>query len=121
MLSNETKKLVKHHISYYSNPMYAPQVSNIFEDVDGEWFINYLEAAFQDRDNAGYLHAQKIMEQHRDMVIRKMSIYKNDPKVLNKYEWVAQYHNHFCNLNFPQYRNLQIQGVNNSGRFKFIS
>lgn len=121
VLSQDSKKMVKHHLTYYPSISYASQVNDIFEDIDGEWFVNYLEAAFQDRDEAGYWHAQKIMEQHRDMVIRKISQYKRDQEVLNKYEWVAQYHNHFCNLNFPKCGDLLIQGFNSSGRFKFIS
>jgi hypothetical protein len=112
--------LVKRHLTYYSNPKHAPQVRAVFVDVDGEWFINYLEAAFISRDEEGFYYANEVMIRHRDMVINKINEFNNDLKILKKYEWVAQYHNHFCKSNFAECTELQINGVSDSGKFRFI-
>ncbi|WHH58269.1 hypothetical protein [Petroclostridium sp. X23] len=121
VLSQDAKNLVKYHLTYYSNPKHAPQVRDVFIDTDGEWFINYLEAAIVSRDEEGYSCAYDVMIRHRDIVMSKINLFNNDTKVLKKYEWVAQYHNYFCKLNFAKSIELQIKGVSNCGGFKFIA
>lgn len=121
VLGQGAKELVKQHLTYYANPNYAPQMRGIFVDNDGEWFINYLEAAFPSRDEETYSYAREIMIKHKKIVINKLNEFKCNIKILKKYEWTAQYHNYFCNLNFRGDTNLQINGVDGSGNFKFIT
>ncbi|PER43291.1 hypothetical protein CN472_25250 [Bacillus thuringiensis] len=36
------------------------------------------------------------LAQHKQVVEKKLEEYKDDSKLLDKYGWVANYHNYFC-------------------------
>ena len=109
MLSTEAKEMVNEHLKYYSELKFAPQVKDILVDADGEWFINYLEAAFIEKNEIGYEITYDVMIKHKNSVESKINEYKSDDRILGKYLWVVQYHNYFCILNFPRYNELLIK------------
>ncbi|WP_286884830.1 hypothetical protein [Aneurinibacillus sp. UBA3580] len=121
ILSNEVVSLVNLHIGYYAEPMWAPQVRDLLKDnTDGKWFINYLEATMGDREPNDYVEAHSILQRHKEIIEHNLAKHKGNPKIYPKYEWAAQYHNYFCDLNsnaIVQYP--KIAGIPN-GNFSLI-
>lgn len=79
---------VEQHLTWGSSPHY----SYLLIDQDGQVFINYLIATIPDVDV--FLRSQLL--QHRDMVTNRLNRFADEPRVLRKYVWLANYHNFFC-------------------------
>jgi hypothetical protein len=62
----------------------------ICRDVDGWWFVNYLDAA-HDSDGVQW----KLIEQHKSSILESLS-HTTRHDVLPKYGWACRYHNVFC-------------------------
>lgn len=62
----------------------------ICRDVDGCWFVNYLEAA-RDGDEIRWPY----IEQHKKSILESLS-HTTRHDVLPKYGWACRYHNVFC-------------------------
>jgi hypothetical protein len=62
----------------------------ICRDVDGWWFVNYLDAA---RDAGGI--RWDLIEQHKKSILESLS-HTTRHDVLPKYGWACRYHNVFC-------------------------
>jgi hypothetical protein len=62
----------------------------ICRDVDGWWFVNYLDAA---QDSRGV--QWEFIEQHRRSILDSLS-HTTRHDVLPKYGWACRYHNVFC-------------------------
>lgn len=121
ILSKEMINMVGTHLNYYSHLTFAPQFSHLLKDNnDDVWFINYLyglqeEYNYSNKEEDDFkLYVNKISI-HKDIVETKLKQFINDPKLYAKYEWVAQYHNYFCDEYFQkiaiQKFNLKIQGI----------
>jgi len=64
--------------------------TSICRDIDGWWFVNYLEAA---REN-GVMDWQLIAAHKRSILDSLAGVKRHD--VLPKYGWACRYHNMFC-------------------------
>ncbi|AYY25134.1 hypothetical protein AB1I77_27315 [Bacillus paranthracis] len=104
ILSETSKDKVREYINY------SPQPDNAFnsvllEDMDGEWFLNYLNALFtwyeDDVSNNDYTPFFPHLEAHRNNIERALDTYANNHKLLKKYAWIANYHNYFCDEFVP--------------------
>jgi hypothetical protein len=62
----------------------------ICRDVDGWWFVNYLDAA----QNARGIQWE-LIEQHKTSILASLS-HTTRHDVLPKYGWACRYHNVFC-------------------------
>lgn len=62
----------------------------ICRDVDGWWFVNYLDAAIE-----GDTVQWPLIEQHRASILESLS-HTTRHDVLPKYGWACRYHNLFC-------------------------
>jgi hypothetical protein len=62
----------------------------ICRDVDGWWFVNYLDAA---QDSRGI--QWELIEQHKASILESLS-HTTRHDVLPKYGWACRYHNVFC-------------------------
>jgi hypothetical protein len=62
----------------------------ICRDVDGWWFVNYLDAA---QDSSGI--QWDLIEQHKASILESLS-HTTRHDVLPKYGWACRYHNVFC-------------------------
>jgi hypothetical protein len=62
----------------------------ICRDVDGWWFVNYLDAA----QDARGVHWESV-EQHKTSILESLS-HTTRHDVLPKYGWACRYHNVFC-------------------------
>lgn len=116
ILSKEMIKMVMEHLDYYGSIDFCPQYKHLLEDEDGAWFINYLYGLNEEYEFTQNidLYIQKLLK-HKDIIIAQLNTYKNNNKLYPKYEWVAQYHNYYCDQYFNsegiQELNLKIQGV----------
>ncbi len=62
----------------------------ICRDVDGWWFVNYLDAAVE----SGKVQWD-LIERHKESVLQSLS-HTTRHDVLPKYGWTCRYHNVFC-------------------------
>lgn len=74
------------------------------QDSDKNWYVDYLtlgHALLSDDRNGKPLMSQKQLlrhlENHKNAIQESLSKYQADEKVFQKYKWLANYHNRFCN------------------------
>jgi hypothetical protein len=83
------QKLINSYRASASRPDYSTDQA-ICRDVDGWWFVNYLEAA---QDSRGV--QWDLIEQHKTSILESLS-HTTRHDVLPKYGWACRYHNVFC-------------------------
>ena len=98
------------HVGYYTDPRSAPQVRNVLQDVDGHWFVNYLECILWAEDEHGPFLDELLS--HKTVVEGKLTQYKDRPSIWAKYAWVAMYHNYFCDLHAHHFGDAHKIDVN---------
>lgn len=91
---------VKQHLNYYSSSKFAPQVKELLQDSDGQWFVNYLDTILIAEDEHGPFYEEFL--KHKAAVETRLAEYRGNPLIFSKYVWVAGYHNCFCDLH-PRY------------------
>ncbi len=96
VLTDNAVNAIKEHMSYYAVPSHAPQCRDLFIDVDGQYFINYLDAIFIAEHEHGPYYEELL--KHKKEVEYCLDKYRSRPTLWTKYEWVAKYHNYFCDL-----------------------
>jgi hypothetical protein len=70
---------------------YFPEVrDSICRDVDGWWFLNYLDAACEGSDINW-----EFVEHHKESILKSLSTTTRHD-VLPKFGWACRYHNVFC-------------------------
>lgn len=94
ILSKEISEIVcNEYLNYYAEPEHSPQNRNFVKDSDGQLFINYLIRALVYDDEEKGLPDLLI---HKDRVVDGLRQHNRNPRVFEKYVWVATYHNWFC-------------------------
>lgn len=98
ILAEPLKKLVGSALETSASPSHGFGMS-ICRDIDGWWFVNYLEAS---REN-GAVDWQLIAAHKRAILQSIAGVRRHD--VLPKYGWACRYHNMFCHWyrNAPGY------------------
>jgi len=84
--------LVEEHISWYSNPASSPQALELLRDKDDRFFVNYLEATNYAGDGPDW----EVLARHRDLILSGLRRFRHNARVRPKYEWLREYHDHFC-------------------------
>jgi len=79
-----------HAIEEDSLPEYSFIDEIIDFDFDNHAFINYL---------IDYIDYEAFLPTHKQVIERRLSEHKNNPRILQKYQWCKTYHNNFCNTN----------------------
>ncbi|MGL4913225.1 MAG: hypothetical protein ACRC3Y_12435, partial [Romboutsia sp.] len=110
VLDDKTTNLLKKHIKYYD---VAPQTAKVLIGSDGRWFLNYLNTIFK-----YYTECSNIFEfervqyalllRHKNKLEQMLYDYSDNMRVWDKYVWTANYHNYFCDINFPNEKDLKI-------------
>jgi len=100
ILTDSATTAVRKHLSYYSQVDHAPQYRDLFQDADGKWFVNYLETVLIAEGEQGPFYDELL--QHKERVEERSHEFRRDPRIKSKYDWVASYHNYFCDQ-YPQY------------------
>ncbi len=117
LFSKDMVTLIKKHLNYYSSDFSPPQKIDVLIDEDGQYFVNYLSATIIDSDNIDY----DSLKKHKSVVLNRLIRHKNESKFLNKYRWVAEYHNFFCDKFLNNCPNEYFIDINNMKRnFRFI-
>lgn len=94
ILTSKACQAVKKHLKYYGNRAYAPQVRDLYEDADGQFFLNYLDGTMIAEAELGPDFSTIAL--HKKVVEQKLRQHLNQPVIWSKYAWVANYHNFFC-------------------------
>lgn len=85
---------------------------SVLKDSDTSIYINYLNVArtYYSPSNETYNIKAFInsIEKHKGIIIGNLKAYQDKPAVFSKYVWQANYHNYFCNTEFPDLSNLII-------------
>ncbi len=110
IMDDKTVNLLKEHIKYYD---VAPQSEKVLIDSDGKWFLNYLNTIFRyyTECNSQYEFERiqyELLMKHKTKLEEMLVTYKDNIRVWDKYVWTANYHNYFCDINFPQDKDLKI-------------
>lgn len=95
ILSKEVEEVVNIHLKYYASKEIAPHYSLLLKDEKGNYFINYMIGFINDYDYVPMVFETEL-EKHRDIIINKIAKYHDKQEVLEKYQWLADYHNYFC-------------------------
>ena len=90
MLSNDMKKLVDKHLSYYAKDYFPPQASDLLKE-DGKYFMNYLITVkyFEIYDQ------KRMLLKHKRNIEKNLCKWNENDKIFAKYLWAAEYHNYF--------------------------
>lgn len=122
VLSADAKKLVDHHIGYYSGEA-APQIRDVLISEDGNYFINYLSESIIETDAGEELDVESLRK-HKEQIELALSLYAGQAPVFAKFSWLTAYHNYFCDSvsAYPEYsETLKVNNVLASVKFKTIA
>jgi hypothetical protein len=97
ILSERALAFIKKQMDYYSKEIDTPHETSLLVDIDGEVFVNYLAALW----NNPLDFPENALEIHRNLVKDTLSKPSSD-NVYAKYQWVAKYHNWFCSHAYSQ-------------------
>jgi hypothetical protein len=77
-------------------------------DADGRSFVNYLGfwGELDDHDNIG-----PFFEKHKSLIETNARRYRSRPELLEKYRWMARYHDSYVQKMFKPESDLLIDGV----------
>jgi hypothetical protein len=90
ILAEPLRELLATALKKGAVPNSADPNSAICHDIDGWWFVSYLEAAA-----TGEGVDWELIERHKQAVLQSLAgITRHD--VLPKYGWASRYHNMFC-------------------------
>lgn len=105
ILTDTASAAVKRHLTYYSRSDYAPQYSDLYQDSDGKWFVNYLETILAAGEECPFFEE---LEKHRDNIIQRLEEFRSDSKIQDKYIWAANYHDFFCDQRSHYFSDYKI-------------
>jgi hypothetical protein len=95
MLCDSARLAALEDLRHYGDVRDAPQWRDLRRDTDGVCFLDYLNTTIHVAlDELG--PDFETLDAHRDAVQQGLVAHASDAKVLAKHEWVAAYHNHFC-------------------------
>ncbi|MCY3813080.1 MAG: hypothetical protein OXH15_14885 [Gammaproteobacteria bacterium] len=115
VLTESAREHVVRHLGYYGNSSWAPQNRDLVQDIDGQWFLNYLDAILWGEDRGGPFFDE--LEKHRDAVQSRLNEHRARPTVYAKYAWTAGYHNWFCDQHgFEDYK-IDVDALSGSRGF----
>ena len=92
VFAESARKAVDEYKGYYAVEKHALLSSNILEDADGQYFLNYLNTVMSEE----HLSNKELLEKHKYSIEDMLTKHRRDLKVWSKYRWVATYHNDFC-------------------------
>ncbi|WMW24695.1 hypothetical protein RE474_11485 [Methanolobus sediminis] len=90
----------------------------LLKDKDGHYFINYLAILYYNRDETNLPKVLEYLKSHKTNVEKELKS-PHSYDVISKYEWVANYHDFFCQTYYPEDETLLINYENKS-EFEFF-
>lgn len=102
---HQTLAVVNEHLGDYGDLTDNPFHHELMLDKrDGVVFLSYL-AACQEADDVE--EARLMLSRHREAVLAQLAS-DHPPEISEKYAWVADYHDAYCDLHFPQWPELKV-------------
>lgn len=109
VLAKKVLPYVKKHVAYFGDPLWSPYEQWLLRDQDGNTFINYLSAIDPNEEEEDeYGDSAQEMRLHKQMVEQGLKKYARRPNILDKFEWVASLHNHWCGRVFSDDEELPV-------------
>jgi len=93
VLGDSILNLVKRHLLWYSSVDVAPHNRHIAVSGDQRFFVNYLHML-----DDGFGPDPSGLAAHREIITTQLSALSGDRHVLEKYIWLANYHNWYCRV-----------------------
>jgi hypothetical protein len=107
LLSGLCEQLVQRNVQYENWSFWN---AILLRDSDDHLFLNYLSVIDDDRFPG---QAQRLIRQHKQIVLDGVSSTRRCERRRQKWEWVAELHNHFVRDRYPRSTTLLItEGVN---------
>jgi hypothetical protein len=100
ILTNSAEQLIKANLTNDAFLERSSYYRDLFEDADGKLFLNYLECILIAESEIGPSFDHLL--NHKTAVEKKLQEHISRPNIWSKYQWVANYHNFFCEQ-YPQY------------------
>ncbi|MEI7868042.1 MAG: hypothetical protein WCI11_09115 [Candidatus Methylumidiphilus sp.] len=97
ILTKSAEKMIDEHDSYYQDQPKSNYMLDLYKDSDKKLFLNYLQSLLIGDYDEQFVQS---LEDHKNMVEKKLSEYPSQPKIWSMYAWVANYHNYFCDQHF---------------------
>ena len=95
VIASSVEPWIARQLRTYGHVELAPHYDALLEDPhDGRLFVNYLDVVFENYSDFEINYA--LLGAHRETVNRGLEEYASDKHVLQKYEWLATYHNYVC-------------------------
>lgn len=110
VLNDKAVKKLNKYMNYYDN---APQHNKLLVDSDGRLFLNYLNTIFKYYTECNSVYEFEIVKinlllRHKLKIEEMLNLHKENIRVWDKYVWIANYHNYFCDVNFKYEKQLKI-------------
>lgn len=90
VLADAARSILRKDMAGEADPASTTQSDLLIVDQDGVVFVDYLKILLDEFDPFHEL------EQHRAVVEEKLAAHRDASRKWEKYRWVAEYHNHFC-------------------------
>jgi hypothetical protein len=103
VLSPEVMRLVREHGMYYGGIVRSPYETALLVDREGTAFINYL-SVINDED----MDAKAAFLTHKQVIEVGLEEHQSDVSDLDKYLWLADYHNYWCRRTWRSATNLIV-------------
>ena len=101
VLTPSAAGLVEEHWKWYGGVERAPHNRSLLRAADGQMFVDYLEETVLVAEEEAGPFTETLLE-HKERVEGRLETHRSEPRIWSKYEWVARYHNFFCQR-YPQY------------------
>lgn len=109
VLDDLTLTVVNDHFNDHGTLSENPFHHELMRAPDGRTFVSYLGAVFE-ADDAD--EAREMLLRHRSAVPALRSEHaKSSDGVIEKYEWLASYHNSFCATFFAEWSDVALPDV----------
>jgi hypothetical protein len=112
ILSKNVITVIKKHTNYYADPKKSPQYTEYLKDIDGLYFVNYLQIII---DRYDCVEVLKILTKHKDVIVKNLTQHTHNYKLWNKYAWSANYHNYFCDNFLENCPNIVVGNIKIGG------
>ncbi len=93
VISPEVFEDLPDHLSF--NTGINPKKDFVNLDTDGNYYINYLYDSIQEGYTPPIYWVR--LDEHKEQIIIALEKFKGDFSKFTKYQWLADYHNRFCN------------------------
>ena len=106
LVGPKLQSLIERHKKWYPNVEKMPH-NDVLNLASTELFIDYLKGSLTYCED-DYTSIYPLVEKHKTNIEKALKQHQSNYKVLNKYIWLKNYHNNFCNLE-SAFKKLIIQ------------